>query len=289
LGRSVVITASENVEGVNFDLIRGGVITGRVVDAQGHPIAEEWISLLTADYPRGGRPYIWGNFQTDDRGIYRIFGIRPGGYKVSIGEEGNGIYRRAGRPLSVPRTYHPDTADPKKAAVIKLGEGTEATKIDITVGNPPEGFAVSGRIVETETGKPVPNVTIKLEKITIIDASSTMGYGGPTDARSNLEGVFRLENLPSGKYSISIEPPSESDLRAEPIAFDVLDQDVTGLLIKTSRGASISGTVVLENRDRNAAETGAPTWLSIHLRHEEGGSIYTSSSLPGLSLTAAFE
>ena len=287
-GRSVVITASENVEGVNFDLIRGGVITGRVVDAQGHPIAEEWISLLTADYPRGGRPHIWGNFQTDDRGIYRIFGVRPGSYKVSIGEEGNGIYSRAGRPRSVPRTYHPDTADPRKAAVIKLGEGTEATKIDITIGDPPEGFAVSGRIVETETGKPVPNVTISLEKITIIDASSTTGYGGPTDARSNLEGVFRLENLPSGKYSISIDPPSESDLRAEPIAFDVLDQDVTGLLIKTSRGASISGTVVLENRDRNAAEPGARTWLSVHLRNEDRGNIYTSNEAAQIKPDGSF-
>jgi uncharacterized GH25 family protein len=274
-GRSVVISASENVEAVNFDLIQGGVITGRVVDAHGHPIVEERISLVTADYPRGGFP-VSSNFQTDDRGIYRIFGIRPGSYKVSVGEEGNGIQSRTGRPRSVPRTYHPDTADPAKAAVIKLGEGSEAAKIDITLGNQPEGFVVSGRIVESETGKPVPNVTISLEKITIIDANNSSGVGGPTDARSNIEGAFRLENLPSGKYSISIEPPSESDLRAERIGFDVLDQDVTGLLIKTSRGASISGTLVFENRDRNASET-KPTWLSVHSRHEEGGSIHTSS------------
>ena len=277
-GRSVVITASENIEGVNFDLIRGGVITGRVVDAQGRPIVEERISLLTANYPRDVRPYTPGHFQTDDRGIYRIFGIRPGSYKVSIGEEGHGIYSRVGKPRSLPRTFHPDTADPAKAAVIKLGEGSEATRIDITLSDPPEGFTVSGRIVESETGRPVPNVTISLEKITIIDANNSSGVGGPTDARSNIEGAFRLENLPSGKYSISIQPPPESDLRAESIAFDVLDQDVTGLLIKASRGGSISGTVVLENRDRSASETAKPTWLSVHLRHEDNrGAIYTSS------------
>ena len=276
-GRSVVITASENVEGVNFDLIRGGVITGRVVDAQGHPIVEEQINLFTADYPRGGPSHVSGNFQTDDRGIYRIFGIRPGSYKVSIGEEGNG-YSRAGRSRSLPRTFHPDTADPAKAAVIKLAEGTEATKIDITLGNPPDGFAVSGRIVESDTGKPVSNIPISLTKITIIDANNSSGYGSSTEARSDIEGAFRLENLPSGKYSISIEPPSESDLRAEPIGFDVLDQDVTGLLIKTSRGASISGTVVFEaNRSRNAGEIAAPGWLSVHLRNEDRGSVYTSS------------
>lgn len=277
-GRSVVVTASENIEGVNFDLIRGGVITGRVVDAHGHPIVEERISVVTADYPRDGRSTISGGFQTDDRGIYRIFGVRPGSYKVSIGEEGSGIYSRAGRPLGVPRTYHPDTADPAKAAVIKLEEGSEATKIDITLGDPPEGFAVSGRIVESETGKPVPNLTIVLEKITIIDANSRSGYSAGTDARSNVEGAFRLDKLPPGKYSINIHVPSESDLRAEPVAFDVLDQDVTGLVIKTSRGASLSGTVVLENRERIGGEPGGPTWLSVFLRHEDHrGGTYTSS------------
>ena len=274
--RSVVITASENIEGVNFDLIRGAVITGRVVNARGLPVVEEWVTLLTAEYPQGGRPNISGGFQTDDRGIYRIFGIRPGSYKVSIGEEVIGVYPRGGRLRSFPRTYHPDTPDPAKAAVINLAEGSEAAKIDITLTDPPQGFAVSGRIVESDTGKPVPNVAIHLMKITVIDKSSTSGVGGSTNISSDIEGGFRLENLPSGKYSISIQPPSESDLRAEPVAFDVLDQDVTGLLIKTSRGSSISGTVVLESRDRQGAET-APSWLSVYLRHDDRGSVYTSS------------
>ena len=135
---------------------------------------------------------------------------------------------------------------------------------------------MSGRIVESETGKPVPNVMIVLEKITIIDANSRSGYSAGTDARSNVEGAFRLDKLPPGKYSVNIQPPSQSDLRAEPVAFDVLDQDVTGLLIKTSRGGSLSGTVVFDNRDRAGAEPGAPTWLSVFLRHED----HVAASIP---------
>src|SRR5438045_1824945 len=45
-GQSVIITESENVDGINFDLVPGGVITGRVADSDGHPLIEERISLM---------------------------------------------------------------------------------------------------------------------------------------------------------------------------------------------------------------------------------------------------
>ena len=274
-GQSLVIGEGDNVEGIDFDLVKGGVITGEVVDADGHPIVEESINLLSADSPRSGASYHLAS--TDDRGVYRIFGIRSGRYKVSVGEESNGIYSRGGRGRrSLPITFHPDTADPAKAAVIEVGEGTEVTKIDITLGHTPEGFAVSGRVVDGETSKPVSDVPISLTKITIIDANGTSGYGGGTDVRSNVDGAFRLEKLPAGKYSISIQPPPESDLRAEPVAFDVIDQEVTGLLIKTATGASLSGIVALEGtRDRNTVGALAPSWLSVHLRND--GLRFTSS------------
>ena len=268
-GQSLVITEGDNVEGIDFDLVKGGVITGKVTDTDGHPIVEEQVSLLSADYPRSGPSFhVPGNFQTDDRGIYRMFGIRPGRYKVSVGEES--VYRGVGgRRHSLPITFYPDTNEAAKAAVIEIGEGSEATKIDITLGHPLEGFAVSGRVVDGETGKPVSGMPISLSKIMIIDASSRSGYGGVTDARSDAEGAFRLNKLPAGKYSVSIEPPPESDLRAEPVAFDVIDQEVTGLLIKTATGASLSGTVVFEGScGPNTAGTQAPSWLSVHLRNE---------------------
>ncbi len=269
-GQSLVITEGDNVEGIDFDLVKGGVITGKVTDTDGHPIVEEQVSLLSADYPRSGPSFhVPGNFQTDDRGIYRMFGIRPGRYKVSLGEENIGVHRGFGTGRSLPITFYPDANDAAKATVIEVGEGTEATKIDITVAPAGQAFSVIGRVVDGETGKPVPNVAIYLEKILIIDANSRSGYGGATDVRSNADGEFRLEKLPAGKYSISIQPPPESDLRAEPVAFDVIDQEVTGLLIKTATGASLSGIVTLEGtRDRNTVGALAPIWISVHLRNE---------------------
>src|SRR5688572_1267182 len=121
-GQSVIVNEGENIEGIDFDLIRGGVITGKITDAGGDPIVEEGVNLLSADYPRSGPSHhLWGSFQTDDRGIYRIFGIRPGRYKVSVGQES--AYRGVGRGRrSLPITFYPDVREAAKAAVIEVGE-----------------------------------------------------------------------------------------------------------------------------------------------------------------------
>ena len=268
-GQTLIIHKGDNVEGIDFDLIRGGVITGKITDANGLPVVEEAVNLLSVENNRGGSPsHVPLSFQTDDRGVYRIFGIKPGRYKVSVGSES--VYRGVGRGRhSLPTTFYPDTNEAAKATVIEVGEGTEATRIDISLGRAPEGFAVSGRVVEGETGKPVSNVAISLSKITIIDANTTSGYGGFTDVRTNVDGAFRLEKLQAGKYSVSIQPPPESDVRPESVTVDVIDQDVTGLLIKTATGASLSGTVVLESaRGSNTVATQGPSWISAFIRNE---------------------
>ena len=269
-GQSVIVNEGANIEGIDFDLIRGGVITGKITDAAGRPIVEEGVNLLSADPRSGPSHHLWGSFQTDDRGIYRIFGIRPGRYKLSVGQDS--VYRGVGRGRrSLPITFHPDAREAAKAAVIEVGEGTEATKVDITIGHALEGFDVSGRVVDDETGQPVANVAIHLSKILIID-NNTSGHGGSTDVRTNAEGAFRLEKLPAGKYSISIEPPPESDLRGESVGFDVIDGDVTGLLIKTATAASLSGTVVIEGKGgSNPARAQARAWISVEVRNDSLG------------------
>ena len=76
-------------ENVNFTLIKGGVITGRVTNAIGEPVIGMWVVAIRVRDSEG-RP-VRGSLSgtsrmTDDRGVYRIFGLSPGGYIVA----GNG-------------------------------------------------------------------------------------------------------------------------------------------------------------------------------------------------------
>jgi hypothetical protein len=287
-GKSLVVSEGDSVTGVDFDLTRGGVITGKVTDADGRPVIEEEVSLLATDDPRSGGYHIRGDFRTDDRGIYRMFGLRPGRYKVSIGEESLSVLRgsRSGRTL--PITFYPDVADAAKATIVEVGEGTEAINIDITLARAPRTFSVSGQVVDEETDKPVTNVPISLMKTVIIDAHSSSGFGGSTDVRTNPNGEFTLKGLPAGKYSVSIQPPPESNLRAESVDFDLVNEDVTGLVIKVASAASLSGTVVLEQTREGNKVGPAPAWLSVYWRRDVQGSSYSSNQSAQIKSDGSF-
>ena len=92
--RSIIVSEGENVENINFSLLRGGVITGRITDADSRPVIQQQVNLSRVDQPApmsGPRVvYSLGVPMTDDRGIYRIYGITPGRYKVSVGQSDDG-------------------------------------------------------------------------------------------------------------------------------------------------------------------------------------------------------
>jgi hypothetical protein len=93
-------------------------------------------------------------YQTDDRGVYRIYGLPAGHYKLSAGDEGrgSGVMRAAGY---YPRTYYPDSSEIGKAAIIDVSEGGETKNIDIKLGRRALTYTVSGRIVDAEGGQPL--------------------------------------------------------------------------------------------------------------------------------------
>src|SRR5215510_14224298 len=93
LAESVSLDEGESRENVDFALVRGGVLTGRVTDANGRPLIARVITLQAlGEEGKKREPHIQWNllpgcdmFQTDDRGVYRIFGLRAGRYLVSAG------------------------------------------------------------------------------------------------------------------------------------------------------------------------------------------------------------
>jgi hypothetical protein len=106
---------------------------------------------------------------------------------------------------------------------------------------------VSGRIIHGETGKPLPNIVYGITRHFEGSANSTSG------ARSNTDGEFKFENIVPGKYSVYVETDHNSEIRANPVPFEVTDRDITGLVIKTVKGASLSGVAVIESSDEKTA------------------------------------
>ena len=255
-GRPIVVGEGENVEDINFDLVRGGVVTGKITDADGRPAIQHQVNLYRANsWDQQGTQtqqrspiFPMSTAHTDDRGIYRMFGIRAGNYKVAVGR-GDDTFSNpsAFSRLSFKQIFYPDATEQAKASIIEVTEGSEATKIDISLGRPEQTFTASGRVVDGEKGLPVANVRFTVQRIV---SNNYPSFGSPVT--SNTQGQFVVDNLMPGKYSLYFFPEPNSEMRPETMTFDVLDQDVTGLVIKMARGESISGMVVLEGDNPKA-------------------------------------
>ncbi len=162
--KHVIVNEDEEVSDINFSLVRGGVITGKVTDADGRPVIQQQIQLFRVEalsQPQTPeRPVFPATVgQTDDRGIYRMFGLMPGRYKVGSGRsDGAFMSPVAPRGASYRQVFHPDATDPAKATIIDVTEGSEATNVDITLGRTMQLFSMSGRVVDAEKELPAPNI-----------------------------------------------------------------------------------------------------------------------------------
>jgi len=251
--RTVVLGEDENIENLNFSLVRGGVITGKVTDGEGRPVIAQQVEVYSVDaFERQSAQqsmlYPTTTGQTDDRGVYRIFGIAAGRYKVAAGRGDERFADFSNSQTKYKQVFHPDVGDPTKAVVIEVSEGSEAKDVDIALGRAVQTFSASGRMINSENGAPVPNLRFGLQRVVAPQRFEYVNSIGTTNAR----GDFVIEGLIPGKYNTMFFANEGSELRADSTTFEVIDSDVSGVTIKVSRGATVSGIVILETDDKSA-------------------------------------
>jgi hypothetical protein len=256
-GKSLNLTAGESVEGIDFRLERGGVITGRVTDADGQPVIAESVSVVPVrnmndpqqqtQILRG--PFDVRDYSTDDRGVYRIYGLLPGTYHVSVGQGGDNTGALSyGRRKLYRRTFYPDATDEAQASAVEVTAGGESSGVDITLGGAVKTFRASGRFVNAETGQPVAGIRYGYAPVRP-DGHQAGGYGG--GFTTNERGEFQTEGLAPGHYAVfatnfGAPQSADNELYSDPVTFDVVDSDVTGIVVKLRGGASVSGVVTIE-------------------------------------------
>jgi hypothetical protein len=250
-GRPLTLLAGEEVKDLDFRVERGAVITGRVTDGDGNPVISEPVMVAQAEATGQQLPIRnaldMRDQMTDDRGVYRIYGLPPGRYRVSVGhggEEGGGVGFGFGRRRVFQRTYYPGVTEQAQARVVEVKAGDEAENVDISLGRPLKTYKASGRFVSAETGEPVANVAYGYGTL---DAKGrrvgSFGGGQPTNAR----GEFTTDGLAPGRYVIFNMGGMEStEFYTEPATFDIVDADVAGITVRVRRGASVSGVVHVE-------------------------------------------
>ncbi|MBO0724722.1 MAG: carboxypeptidase regulatory-like domain-containing protein [Blastocatellia bacterium] len=249
-GVSVTVSEGQTASNIDLTLARGGVITGRVTDDEGRPVIAERINLAMVDANGQPQPFNGGarfGNETDDRGVYRIYGLPAGSYLVSAGGgDRPGVSRR----IRYPQTYYPDVVEQEQAKPVDVKTDFSAEGIDIHLGAPLKTYAVTGRVVDADSGQPAPNLPVNI--VPLLGRGAAIG--GVIGSVANADGAFRVTGLAAGSYQASAgssgfpggDPSASSDFYSDPVSFEISGGDVTGVEIKVHQGASIAGVVVID-------------------------------------------
>jgi hypothetical protein len=232
----LIVADGERNTGIELRLLHGSAITGVVRDAAGGPASVE-VQLMQFRVTGGVRSLVWvpgtntGDI-TDDRGMYRLFGVAPGEYLVSARKTSLGgdlhlmssdTVQSAMRTLSSGRppvaatppdegravgftdVYYPGTVDAGAATILKIGANEERTNVDFALQLVPTA-RISGAVVGMD-GRPPVNAMIHLEVPTVRpegdgpgDVGSVVSITVPTEP----DGTFVKTSVPPGHYRIVV-------------------------------------------------------------------------------------
>ena len=117
----------------DFALPRAGVITGRIVDEFGDPVAGSRVMVMRYQSFQGTRrlaPAGQGD-QTDDTGAFRVYGLPPGDYYVSATlQSGMFMADDSNDRTSYAPTYYPGTGNVAAAQRVTVARGPQSRQSD---------------------------------------------------------------------------------------------------------------------------------------------------------------
>ncbi len=223
---------------LNMTLTRALAIEGRVFDHRDQPMAEAEALVLHAD----GTPVPAMRAHSDDRGVFRLWGLLPGRYRVCATPRSR-FFELATDTSRFVRTCHLASTSESNAVDVVL-EAEDATGIDIRVQRLGT-YAVSGSVVDASG---------LLADGAFVGASRDDREVSANDRAQN--GRFVLKGLMPGRYLLHAAiggPASPSDLhppaRERELGYATLvvdGSDVPGVEVQLSKGRRVPGRVVFE-------------------------------------------
>jgi hypothetical protein len=232
---------------LTFTMIRGGVITGTVRNSAGEPVVGVMVSALRVRDAEG-KPSTRTTVpprdrMTDDRGIYRVYGLEPGAYLIVAGGRSNYYAGDLYKYNEDVRTYHPSSSR-ETAAEVMVQTGQEISGIDINYRGG-KGQRISGTIAGGNLL--LENATIS---VWLINAASGLPETSVGVQAREAKNGFTINGVTDGDYLIRAELMSSNSGKERYASPSrrvlVKGGDVSGIELALAPLASISGAVMLE-------------------------------------------
>jgi hypothetical protein len=256
VGKPLQLGDGQTVKAIDFALPRLGVISGRVVDDTGEPIAKVVVYAMQFGRHQGARrliPFLvpeeccWRGplAETDESGEYSL--VLPAGEFVVMGQsrETWPLEADTTQVFGYPPSFYPGVIEPADAQRIKVGVGQEVGNIDFALV-PARTARVSGTVVNA-AGAPVANESLTLSQ-EVMGPQGGMVFA-PLTAQTGPDGDFSVNNVRAGDYMLAVRLPAANDQPAQEArqTIQVAGIDIDGLVIVTGSGGTVRGQVVSDD------------------------------------------
>lgn len=229
---------------VTLMLMRGGVISGTVTNVKGEPVVGIGVRVrLTRDdngRNYGDRGQYYDNM-TDDRGVYRVYGIPTGIYVVSADgsvQDPPGLASLGVNAFANDLPTYAPSSDRENASEISVRFGEEVSDVNIRYRGE-RGSTISGIV----SGLPDNHrgYNLILTSIEQYRLSRNKQF-------QNTNGEFTFDGVPDGEYQLAAFAHwnDQTFRKSESIFLNVRGGDIEGLVLTPAPMASIDGRVILE-------------------------------------------
>ncbi len=261
---------------VNLIVRKGGAITGKVLDNSGQPLIKVRVRATRIRDEFGQKipaqefnRYSSQNF-TDDRGIYRLFGLTAGSYLIFVG--GGDIFSEQNLTTKENSpVYHPsDSVD--TAEEIRVGYGQEINAVDINFRQM-QGFRISGTILGAKLNASN-NGSVEMS---LINAANGVEIVQLQAVERDGKYAFKIEQIPDGEYEIRALQFGERGVFSKNSLqkIKVKGADVSGLIVNLKPLNFIKGKVSVEKNPnlaavKECAKTSETALTSMILKFDSG-------------------
>ncbi len=271
-GTPVVLMNDQRVNLAPIVMARGAVIAGTVRDARGEPVQGVRVHVMREGYsPQNGERMLLAvsapGGETDDRGMYRIYGLLPGEYFAALdppfalpgdlrqvteqsmqtalqqvhappGGAGPTPFGptpqsgRAGPSVGYATIFYPGTSSAADASAITLEAGEARVDIDMPLRLVPTA-SIEGVVVDAN-GQPAPSAQLSLvaNGLPAGTASIIMSLLSAGLTRPHADGSFTIAGIPPGQYTLAARTRGAGafggPLPGTPVAWATADLSIDG-------------------------------------------------------------
>jgi hypothetical protein len=296
-GTPITVTEGQRVAGLTLSLVRGSVITGVVSDERGQPVNGANVQVLQYRTINGERRLVTlgpGTFgggrlfgeQTDDRGVFRVYGLEAGEYAIGVtanlaaaavrqvsADDVQFALRTLEQPgarsafpppkpaasssaapsaVGYAPVFFPGTTDPTQAALIAVGPEEDRSGVDFTF-QPVRTAVVSGTIVDPAGATPS-NLSVRLLNVGKPAGMDLFGGFNPSPTQPGRDGGFAFRGVVPGQYALVVTSTAtggRATAQGGPMLWataevSVAGVDISNLILTLQPGMTITGTVVFE-------------------------------------------